>query len=60
MPQARVIADECSCWIFQDKKFLLDHTHRDFIMDAELKKPSMACNDVLEAVEAIFEKEGVS
>ena len=45
---------------FQNKKLLLDHTHRDFIVDVELKKPSMACNDVMEAVSAIFEKEGIS
>lgn len=36
----------------------LDHNHRDFIMDSELKKPDMMVLNVYDAVEAIFEKEG--
>ena len=44
----------------QQKKLLLDHAHRDFIMDPELKKPSMACNHVFDALKAIYEKEDIS
>ena len=41
-------------------KRLLDHNHRDFIMDPDLKKPDMMVLNVYDAVTAIFEKEGKS
>ena len=36
-----------------------DHVHRDFIMDPELRKPTMEVNDVLEAVQFVFENESM-
>ena len=36
-----------------------DHVHRDFIMDPELRKPTMEVNDVLEAVQRVFENESM-
>ena len=42
------------------KSKLLDHNHRDFIMDPELKKPDMMVLNVFDAIQAIFKKEGIS
>ena len=39
---------------------ILDHNHRDFIMDPELRRPTMVATNVLEAVQAIFRREGLS
>ena len=39
---------------------LLNHNHRDFIMDPELRRPTMVAGNVLEAVQAIFRREGLS
>lgn len=44
----------------QNKKLLLDHNHRDFIMDPELKKPQHTVTNVLEAVKLILQKEKYS
>ena len=38
---------------------LLDHNHRDFIMDPQLKTPNTTVGDVLEAVQDVFRKEGI-
>ena len=37
----------------------LDHMHRDFIMDPELRKPTMEATDVMEAVQRVFENESM-
>jgi len=42
------------------QNILLDHNHRDFILDPELRKPNLITHNVLEAVQAIFDKEGIS
>ena len=42
------------------ENILLDHNHRDFILDPELRKPNLITHNVLEAVQAVFEKEGIS
>lgn len=44
----------------QSPKLLLDHNHRDFIMDPELIKPTLTVANIYEAIEAIFEMEGVA
>lgn len=41
-------------------KILLNHNHRDFIMDPELKKPNIIAQNVYDAVQAIFKEEGIS
>ena len=41
----------------QKRQLLLDHNHRDFSLDPELKKPDMTVHNVYEAVQAIFQKE---
>ena len=40
-------------------KQILDHTHRDFIMDPELRKPAFEVENVLEAIQLIFKEEGI-
>ena len=40
------------------ENILLDHNHRDFIMDPELKKPTIMTTNVLEAVQAVFHLQG--
>ena len=42
----------------KNAKLLLNHNHRDFKIDADLTKPTMVVNNVLEGIENIFEKEG--
>jgi hypothetical protein len=37
----------------------LDHMHRDFIIDPELRKPTMEAVDVMEAVQRVFENESL-
>ena len=39
---------------------LLNHNHRDFIMDPELKKPTMMAQNVYDAIQLIFKSEGIS
>ena len=42
------------------REMLLHHNHRDFIMDQNLRKPSVIVHNVHEAVQCIFEKEGLA
>lgn len=42
------------------REMLLHHNHRDFIMDQNLRKPSVIVHNVHEAVQSIFEKEGLA
>ena len=42
-----------------EKPALLDHNHRDFIMDPALKRPNTTVGNVLEAVQSVFRKEGL-
>mgnify|MGYP003574217533 CR=1 FL=1 len=42
------------------REMLLHHNHRDFIMDQALRKPSVIVHNVYEAVQSIFEKEGLT
>ncbi|CAL9703494.1 unnamed protein product [Knipowitschia caucasica] len=51
-PQAEVPPDASQC--IQETVF---HGHRDFRFDPALVEPGQIVNDVLEAVEAVFEKE---
>lgn len=37
----------------------LNHNHRDFTLDNDLKKPYLTVPNVYEAVQAIFKKEGL-
>lgn len=43
-----------------NKNILLNHNHRDFIMDPELKKPTLLAQNVYDAVQLIFKAEGIS
>ncbi len=43
----------------QNPKIFLSHAHRDFIMDPELRKPTLMAHNVYDAVQAIFQKEGI-
>ena len=45
---------------YSEKSVLLNHNHRDFIMDPELKKPTMIAANVYEAIQLIFKEEGIS
>jgi hypothetical protein len=40
-------------------RMLLDHNHRDFILDPELLRPTLTVPNVLEAIKAIYKMEGV-
>ena len=41
----------------ETRKMLLDHNHRDFIMDPELVRPTLTVPNVLEAIQAVFKME---
>ena len=40
-------------------RMLLDHNHRDFILDPELLRPTLTVPNVLEAIEAVYKMEGI-